>query len=57
MVKGVTVIEAWMDEGSGYCGRGGGIESVSDAAKIERNVEQTTFCQVMSRGVSLQPNL
>ena len=23
-----------MDEGSGYCGSGGGIESVSDAAKI-----------------------
>ena len=23
-----------MDEGSGYCGRGGGIESVSDAAKF-----------------------
>ena len=23
-----------MDEGSGYCGSGGGIESVSEAAKI-----------------------
>ena len=23
-----------MDEGSGYCGNGGGIKSVSDAAKI-----------------------
>ena len=23
-----------MDEGSGYCGSGGGIESVSDSAKI-----------------------
>ena len=23
-----------MDEGSGYCGSGGGIESVSDAARI-----------------------
>ena len=23
-----------MDEGSGYCGSGGGIESMSDAAKI-----------------------
>ena len=23
-----------MDDGSGYCGSGGGIESVSDAAKI-----------------------
>ena len=34
MVKRVTVIEALMDEGSGYCGSGGGIESVSDAAKI-----------------------
>ena len=34
MVKGVTVIEARMDEGSGYCCSGGGIESVSDAAKI-----------------------
>ena len=33
MVKGVTVIEAWMDEGSGYCGCGSEIESVSDAAK------------------------
>ena len=27
-----------MDEGSGYCGRGGGIESVSDAAKIANMV-------------------
>ena len=27
-----------MDEGSGYCGSGGGIESVSDAAKIA-NIE------------------
>ena len=27
-----------MDEGSGYCGSGGGIESVSDAAKIVKIV-------------------
>ena len=27
-VKGVTVIEAGMDEGSGYCGNGCGIDSV-----------------------------
>ena len=27
-----------MDEGSGYCGSGGGIESVSDAAKIANMV-------------------
>ena len=38
MVKGVAVIEACMDEGSGYCGSGGGIESVSDAAKIANMV-------------------
>ena len=38
MVKGVTVIEAWMDEGSGYCVNDGGIESVSDAAKIANMV-------------------
>ena len=38
MVKGVAVIEASMDEGSGYCGTGGGIESVSDAAKITNMV-------------------
>ena len=25
-----------MDEGSGYCGSSGGIESVSDAAKIAK---------------------
>ena len=34
MVKGVTVIEACMDAGSGYCCCGSEIESVSDAAKI-----------------------
>ena len=34
IIKGVTVIEVWVNEGSGYCGSGGGIESVSDAAKI-----------------------
>ena len=28
-----------MDEGSGYCGSGGGIESVSDAVKIANNAE------------------
>ena len=38
MVKGVTVIEARMDEGSGYCGSGGGIKSVSDGAKIANMV-------------------
>ena len=38
MVKGVTVIEACMDEGSGYCGSSGGIESVSDAPKIENMI-------------------
>ena len=27
MVKGVTVIEAGIDEGSGSCGSGGGMES------------------------------
>ena len=27
-----------MDEGRGYCGRSGGIESVSDAAKITNMV-------------------
>ena len=27
-----------MDDGSGYCGSGGGIESVSDAAKIANMV-------------------
>ena len=27
-----------MDEGSGYCGSGGGIESASDAAKIANMV-------------------
>ena len=27
-----------MDEGSGYCGSSGGIESVSDAAKIANMV-------------------
>ena len=27
-----------MDEGSGYCGSGGGIKSVSDAAKIKNMV-------------------
>ena len=32
-VEGVAVVEARMDEGSGYCGSSGGIESVSDAAK------------------------
>ena len=34
MVKGVAVIETGKDEGSGYCGSSGEIESVSDAAKI-----------------------
>ena len=38
MVKGVAVIDAWMDEGSGYCCSSGGIESVSDAAKIANMV-------------------
>ena len=38
MVKGVTVIEACMDEGSGYTGGGGGIENVSEAAKIANMV-------------------
>ena len=38
MVKGVTVIEAWMEEGSGYCRSGGGIESMSDAVKIANMV-------------------
>ena len=33
MVKGVAVIEARMNEGSGYCGSGSEIDSVSDAAK------------------------
>ena len=27
-----------MDEGSGYCGSGGGIESVSDATKIAKMI-------------------
>ena len=34
MVKEVAVIEASMNEGSGYCGSSGEIESVSDVAKI-----------------------
>ena len=34
VVKGVAMIEARMDEGSGHCGSGSEIESVSDAAKI-----------------------
>ena len=34
MVKGVAVVEAFMNENNGYCGSSGGIESVSDAAKI-----------------------
>ena len=38
MVKGVAVSEAWMDEGSGYCGSSGEIESMSDAAKIANMV-------------------
>ena len=38
VVKGVKVIEAGMDEGSGYCGSGCGIESVSDVAKIANMV-------------------
>ena len=38
MVYGVTAIEASMDEGSGFCGSDGGIESVSDAAKIANMV-------------------
>ena len=38
MVKGVTVIEACVDEGSGYCGCGSEIECVSDAAKIANMV-------------------
>ena len=38
MVKGVTVIEARIDEGSGYCGSGGGIKGVSEAAKIANMV-------------------
>ena len=38
MVKGVTVINASMDEGSGYCEYGIEIENVSDAAKIANMV-------------------
>ena len=38
VVKGVTVIEAGMDDGSGYCGSNCGIESVSDVAKIANMV-------------------
>ena len=38
MVKRVAVFEALMDEGSGYCGCGSEIESVSDAAKIANMV-------------------
>ena len=38
MVKGVSVVEAYIDEGSGYCGSSGGIDSVSDAAKIANMV-------------------
>ena len=34
MVNGVTVIEARLEESSGYCGCGREIETVSDAAKI-----------------------
>ena len=32
-----------MNEGSGYCGSGGGIESVPDAAKIANMVPQSIF--------------
>ena len=32
-----------MDEGSGYCGSGGGIESVSDAAKIANMLMTSTL--------------
>ena len=38
MVKGVTVIEARMEKGSGYFGFCSEIESVSDAAKIANMV-------------------
>ena len=38
MLKRVTVIEARIDEGSSFCGWGGEIESVSDAAKITKIV-------------------
>ena len=38
MVKEVAVVEAWMAEGSGYCGSSGEIEIVSDAAKIANMV-------------------
>ena len=38
MVKGVTVIEERMDEGSRYCGSGSKSESVLDAAKIANMV-------------------
>ena len=39
MVKEVTVIEACMDEGSGYCDCGNEIENVSDVAKIANTVK------------------
>ena len=38
MVKGVTVIEALMYEGSGYCDCSSEIESVSDEVKITHMV-------------------
>ena len=38
MVKRVTVIEASVGEGSGYCGCGSEMESVSDEAKIANMV-------------------
>ena len=38
MVKEVAVIEAGMDEDSGYRGSSGGIESVSHAVKIANMV-------------------
>ena len=38
MMKGIAVIEAWLNEGSGYCGSNGGIEGVSDAAMIANMV-------------------
>ena len=38
MGKGVAVIDARMDESSGYCGCCNEIDSVSDAAKISNMV-------------------
>ena len=61
MVKGVTVIKAWMVEGSGYYGSGGGIKSMSDAAKIANMVwqalERDEICLERQRRVKYETEI